>query len=148
MLNIFDLNKKRDERELKKYTTYNEVLNKCHARIQFAAEKNNYDCVYIVPKFIVGLPTYDIIKCSEYMVDNLRRNGFNVGYTYPNHLYISWKHIPSEITNPYVRKIETDMVIHPYKDYSRSIKQISSLTYEKDTPEFKYRALEYSRNKD
>lgn len=145
MLNIFDLNKKRDERELKKYLTYNEVLTRCHARIQFAADKGNTDCVYMVPKFVVGLPTYDIIKCAEYMVDNLRRNGFYVGYTYPNHIYISWKDIPSEITNPYVRKIETDMVIHPYKDYSRSIKQIAALTYEKDTPEFKYRALEYTR---
>lgn len=143
MLNIFDLNRKRDERELKKYIVYNEVLTRCHARIQFASEKGQMECVYIVPRFIVGLPTYDHVKCAEYMVDNLRRNGFQVGYTYPNHLYIVWKHVPSQLTNPYVKKIETDMVVHPYKDYSRSIQQISSLTYEKNTPQFQYKALEY-----
>jgi hypothetical protein len=148
MLNIFDLNRKRDERELKKYIVYNEVLTKCHSRIQFSSEKGQEECVYIVPRFMLGLPTYDPVKCAEFMVDNLRRNGFQVGYTYPNHLYICWKHVPSELTNPYVKKIETDMIVRPYKDYSRSIRQISNLTYETNTPQFQYKALEYHKGND
>jgi|694.fasta_scaffold79801_3 hypothetical protein len=134
MLNIFELNRKKDEREIKKYNTYNQILSKCHTRIQLSSERDLQYCVYNIPNFVAGLPTYDSIKCADYIIENLRKNGFKVMYGYPNILYISWTHIPSNITNPYVKKIETDMMVNPYKDYSKDINMISHLTTEVSSP--------------
>ena len=136
MLNIFELNRKKDEREMKKYNIYNQVLSKCHVRIQLSSDRNQQDCIYTLPKFLSGLPSYDNIKCAEYIIDNLRRNGFKVAYTYPNLLYISWKHIPSNVTNPYVQKLETDMIINPYRDFSKDIRMISNMTMEPSSPRY------------
>jgi hypothetical protein len=48
--------------------------------------------VYTVPPFILGLPAIDLQDCIVYVVHQLRLGGFEVRFTYPNLLYISWKH--------------------------------------------------------
>ena len=135
MLNIFELNRKRDERELKKYNIYNQILAKCHVRIQLSSEKNLQQCLYNIPNFVPGLPCYDSLKCAEYLVECLRKNGFQVTFTYPSTLYIDWRHVPSNVTNPYVEKIENDMVSNPYRDYSRQINMITHLTVPTYSPQ-------------
>ena len=39
------------------------------------------------------------------MINKLNKNGFNVNYTYPNLLYISWQHVPSEINRKIKEKL-------------------------------------------
>ena len=41
MINIFNLNKSRDEREIKRVSTYRKILEKCHRRIEINSEKNH-----------------------------------------------------------------------------------------------------------
>ena len=39
MINIFNLNKSRDENEIKRFTTYRKILEKCHKRIESNSKK-------------------------------------------------------------------------------------------------------------
>ena len=40
MINIFDLNKSRDEKEINKYKTYREILKKCHSKIKLVSKES------------------------------------------------------------------------------------------------------------
>jgi hypothetical protein len=142
MINIFDLNKNRDEKEISKYKTYREVLKKCHSKIKLVSKDSYTNCCYIIPKLVIGLPKYDQILCAEYCVEKLRKNGFVVVYTYPNLLYISWEHVPSSLKNPEVKSIQYEIQSNPYKDYSKIIYNL------KDTPKpfNEQLLLPYSKN--
>jgi hypothetical protein len=145
MINIFNLNKTRDEREIKRYSTYRKILEKCHRRIEINSEKNYSHCIFTIPKIVYGLPAYDQLKCAEYCIDRLKKNGFVVMYTYPNLIYISWEHVPSAIKNPEVKHMELEIKSNPYKDYSYLIQNINqpnnkNLTY------FNRNLLEYTND--
>lgn len=126
MINIFNLNRPRDETEIKKYTIYRKILERCHRRIELNSKKRLGHCMFTIPKITIGLPAYDQIKCAEYCVDKLKKNGFIVIYTYPNLLYISWGHVPSCIKNPDVKKMELEIQTNPYRDYSKVIYNLST----------------------
>jgi hypothetical protein len=127
MLNIFELNRKRDEKEIKKIETYRKILTKIHNKIKLNGDKGIECVIYIVPKFVVGLPAYDQIKCADYCVERLRKNGFVTIYTYPNLVYISWAHIPSSVKQPSVLTLGHEIISNPYKDYSNIVYQISNI---------------------
>ena len=136
MINIFNLNKSRDEREINRFTTYRKILEKCHRRIQINSDKK-------ISKMVIGLPAYDQVKCAEYCIDKLKKNGFVVIYTYPNLIYISWEHVPSAIKNPEVKSMELEIKTNPYKDFSYLIQNMGqknnlNLTY------FNKNLLEYN----
>jgi hypothetical protein len=52
--------------------------------------------MYTVPPFIFGLPKLDLEDLIVYLVYMLRQSGFEVRFTYPNMLYISWRHHEKE----------------------------------------------------
>ena len=127
MINIFNLNYKRDEKEIKKVETYRKILDKIHIKIKNNSNKSLTHIVYIIPKYIPGLPAYDQIKCAEYCYERLKKNGFIILYTYPNMLFISWDHVPSTLKNPDVKPLEHEFATNPYKDYSNIVYQISNI---------------------
>lgn len=89
---------KRASRDNAKLRAYNEVLKQIHSRIYTTSQlpgNPNY-LVYTVPPFILGLPALDLQDCIVYIVHQLRTSGFEVRFTYPNLLYISWKHYEQE----------------------------------------------------
>lgn len=89
-LNIYDLYRGIQNKKQKRTTTYNIVLHKCHAYIKRAAEAELFNILFVVPKFIIGVPLYDINHCTAYIINQLRGNGFVVVYYYPQTIYISW----------------------------------------------------------
>jgi hypothetical protein len=93
--NLFE---KRVSRDASKLRAYNQVLSQIQNRIKVTAElpgNQNY-LLYTVPPFILGLPAIDLQDCIVYVVHQLRTGGFEVKFTYPNLLYISWKHYEQE----------------------------------------------------
>jgi hypothetical protein len=93
--NLFE---KRVARDSAKLRAYNQVLTQIQTRIKATAElpgNQNY-LLYTVPPFILGLPAIDLQDCIVYVVHQLRTGGFEVRFTYPNLLYISWKHYEQE----------------------------------------------------
>ena len=87
---------------------YQKILNRIHTKIKHTSrQRNNYKfCVYVLPEFLLGTPRYNINDCTMYVIEKLTENGFEIKYTHPNLLWISWQHyIPahkrSEIKKAY-----------------------------------------------
>jgi hypothetical protein len=93
--NLFE---KRVARDAAKLRAYNQVLSQIQNRIKVtsALPGNQSYLLYTVPPFILGLPAMDLQDCIVYVVHQLRTGGFEVRFTYPNLLYISWKHYEQE----------------------------------------------------
>lgn len=115
MINVFALNNVRDQKEINKTQIYKKVLRKIHHRIKVISSKGESFCFYIVPEFIFGIPKYDTLNCAEYLVKKLKMNGFRVMYTYPNLIFISWHHVPSEIKHPEIKHTNINNLIETYK---------------------------------
>ena len=93
-LNLDELytNKKTDFQN--KLKVYQKILSRVHKKIKFASKQRNNDdyCFFVIPEFILGTPKYDVGACTAYLIKTLQENGFQTKYTYPNLLFISWKH--------------------------------------------------------
>ena len=88
---LFDRRQKRDQSRLR---AYNQLLTTINQRIYTTSQMNgNANFItYTIPPFIFGLPKLDLQDCVVYLVYMLRQSGYEVRFTYPNLLYISWKH--------------------------------------------------------
>ena len=99
---------KRESRDNARLRAYNQLLSQIHHRIYTTSQlpgNPNY-LMYSVPPFILGLPHIDLEDCIVYLVFQLRTSGFDIRFTYPNLLYISWKQYEREYLmkqNPIVR---------------------------------------------
>ena len=89
---------KRMARDNAKLRSYNQLLTQIYTRIKHTSQLpgNPSYVIYTVPPFILGLPSMDLQDCIVYLVHILRSNGFEVRFTYPNLLFISWKHYEQE----------------------------------------------------
>jgi len=92
-----ELFEKRRQRDASKLKSYNKILEQIYIRIK-ASSREGADpwITYVVPPFILGLPKIDLEDCIVYIVYMLRSQTYEVRYTYPNLLYISWKHHEKE----------------------------------------------------
>ena len=101
MININELFTDQTQKEKHKEEIYDNVLKNCHNKIRRSVKLSPYNnfCFYIIPKFIYGVPLYNIDKCINYLVVHLTKNGFQINYTHPNLLLISWIK-PKEISKP------------------------------------------------
>ena len=75
-LNIHELYESARKKELKKFETFDKILQRCHNKITLYAENRKTECIYEVPGFIIGVPLYDINELREYLVSSLNKNGF------------------------------------------------------------------------
>ena len=78
MLNINDLFTNKNEKEKLKEQIYDDVLKQCHKKILRAAKLNPYTnyCFYVIPKFIYGIPLYDLNKCINSCIVTLNISSF------------------------------------------------------------------------
>ena len=92
MINIDELHKDRKLKLERKKKIFEDILKCCHNRIRMVAktENNACFCFYNVPKYIYGIPLYNINNCILYLFNVLTKNGFDVRHIPPNLLYISW----------------------------------------------------------
>tara|TARA_B100001057_G_scaffold411581_1_gene427273 strand:+ start:614 stop:1189 length:576 start_codon:yes stop_codon:yes gene_type:complete len=93
-LNLDELYERTRETSQTKIKTYQKILARIHSRIKAISRQrnNNKFCMFVIPEFILGIPRYDIAECTNYVIEKLTDNGFQVKYTYPNLLFISWQH--------------------------------------------------------
>tara|TARA_B100001093_G_C26856893_1_gene1027889 strand:+ start:5381 stop:5965 length:585 start_codon:yes stop_codon:yes gene_type:complete len=97
-LNLDDLYKQKKITEEHKIKIYQRVLARVHAKIKTTSRMRNSDkfTFFLLPEFILGVPRYDMVECTSYVIEKLIDNGFIIKYTHPNLLFISWQHhIPS-----------------------------------------------------
>jgi hypothetical protein len=93
-LDLDELYKKKKNTHDHKIKIYNKILARVHKKIKTTARMRNNEnfCYFLLPEFVLGIPRYDIGSCNSYIIEKLRNNGFNIKYTHPNLLFISWNH--------------------------------------------------------
>jgi hypothetical protein len=93
-LNPSELYDKRKSKDAARLRAYNKILEQIYNRIRTISKLPNSQCflLYTVPPFILGLPKLDLEDCVVYLIYQLRHAGYELRYTPPNMLYISWIH--------------------------------------------------------
>ena len=88
---LFDVRLKKDQA---RHRAYNQILEQALQKVAHSASQPNQPTfVYFnVPPFVLGLPSLDLQDCIVYVVHQLRVQGYEIRYTYPNLLWISWAH--------------------------------------------------------
>ena len=88
-----DLFEKRKQRDAARLRAYNTLLEQIYTRIRSISRSGGDPwIVYNIPPVIMGMPKIDLEDCVVYLVYMMRQQQYEVRYTYPNLLYISWKH--------------------------------------------------------
>ena len=115
MKQLYDQRKRRDHARLRSYNTLLEqIYHKIYSTSQLPG--TTASILYSVPPFILGLPKMDMEDCVVYIVFQLRTAGFEVKFTWPNLLYISWKHHEAaylESQNPIVQAMIREAKVAP-----------------------------------
>lgn len=111
-LNLDELYERSRETSQTKVKTYQKILMRIHTRIKTISRQrnNNKFCMYVIPEFILGIPRYDISECTTYVMSKLTENGFQIKYTYPNLLFISWQHYIPKYQRSEIKK-KTGVII-------------------------------------
>ena len=91
MVKAKELIENQKKKEDMKNITYNKIYSFVEKKIKCASECNHYHAWYVVPEFLVGLPTYNIAYCRKYIQDKLAHDGFKTEFYEPNILFIKWK---------------------------------------------------------
>ena len=88
---LFDARLKKDQA---RHRAYNQILEQALQKVAHSASQPTQPTFvyYNVPPFVLGLPALDLQDCVVYIVHQLRTQGYEVRYTYPNLLHISWAH--------------------------------------------------------
>jgi hypothetical protein len=94
LLNPADLYDKRKTKDAGRLRAYNKILEQIYNRIRTISKLPNSQCflLYTVPPFILGLPKLDLEDCVVYLIYQLRHASYDVRYSPPNMIYISWLH--------------------------------------------------------
>ena len=90
-LNINNLYETMYERNLKRYEKFDGILQKIHNRIKYNASKEKTYCFFQIPEFIIGTPLYNIEDLKRYIIESLKKDGFQLMYIDPNWLFITWE---------------------------------------------------------
>ena len=105
-MNIDELYSKKQERNLNTVKNYNRILNRIHTKIKYV-DNNTSDnhCWYVIPEILIGIPRYNSLDCTCYILNKLKENGFVINYTFPNLLFICWNHwVPTYVRNEIKKK--------------------------------------------
>lgn len=133
-LNIDDLYEKKRQYDLTQLALFNKILHRVHVRIKTVSRqrKDEQFCWFLVPEVIIGVPRYDQAACIAYLIDKLKSSGFNVRYTHPNALFISWLHwVPSYVRTEVKKK--TGIVINEYGQKIDDVED-NKITFEPKDP--------------
>ncbi len=107
---LYDRRIRRDHARLRAYNTLLEqIYHRVYATSQLSG--NTSSVLYSVPPFILGLPKLDMEDCIVYLVWQLRQSKFEVRFTWPAMLFISWKHHEGDYLskqNPIVQAMTPD----------------------------------------
>jgi hypothetical protein len=91
-LNINKLRSDVEERDKKKIKIFENILEMCYQKILNTNKKSDdYNCTFIVPNVVFGLPLYNIGDCITFVMDNLVKKGFEIYFALPTTIHISWK---------------------------------------------------------
>ena len=109
-INLDELYEKKKNHDIATTNNYNKILNRVHSKIKTTSRQqlSEQHCWFLVPEMLLGVPRYNQSLCIAYIIDKLQTNGFNVRYTHPNMLFISWSHwVPNYVREEIKKKTGT-----------------------------------------
>lgn len=114
-LNLDDLYKQKKITQEHKIKIYQKVLGRVHTKIKATSRMRNSDkfTFFLLPEFILGVPRYDMVECTSYVIEKLIDNGFMIKYTHPNLLFISWQHYIPNYQRAQIKK-KTGVTVDGY----------------------------------
>lgn len=86
---LLPLYQRQQQRRIELFESF---LPKIERRIVLAAQKGHVMCVYHVPAYVPGHALFDASACAAYLILRLRRLDYQVTFTPPATLWISWGH--------------------------------------------------------
>ena len=89
-LNIKELYSTINSKNIKRMEIYDDILQKCHSKIKYNSNLERTYCFFQIPEFIIGIPIYNINELRIYIMNSLKKDGFEYLYVEPNWLFISW----------------------------------------------------------
>lgn len=130
-INIEELFETEKNTQIQRESIYLKILNRVHKKITTTSKtkNNNKYCFFIIPEIILGVPTYDLEDCKQYLFKCLIDNGFHIKYTHPNLLFISWSHILPSYMRRKIKK-ETGYIVNE----NGHIQNKKTITELKDIP--------------
>lgn len=85
------INQIKEKKKLIKKEINDTIYKLCKKTIILYATNNKYECIYIIPYFIFGLPKYNIENVSIYIINKLKNHGIKkIIFFKPNYIYINW----------------------------------------------------------
>ena len=120
-LNINKLRNEVEERENKKNKIFETILDLCYQKILNMNKQNNdYNCTFIVPNVVFGLPLYNVGDCVVFIMDKLVEKGFEIYFAPPTTIHISWK--PKEQNNNNYLNIQSNNQLDYYNTLNQQHK--------------------------
>lgn len=89
-LNIEELYETINNKNKIRMEKFDMILQKIHSRIKYNAKLEKTYCFFQIPEFIIGVPLYNVTDLRNYLINSLKKNGFNILYVEPNWLFINW----------------------------------------------------------
>jgi len=90
MISIDEIAKIEEKKKQLLKDTYVSIYNQVSKKIRRTVEIGNKQLFVVVPGFVVGHPTFDRMKATQYIKRQLERGGFIVKHTNDYELYITW----------------------------------------------------------
>ena len=134
-LKLDDLFERKKNMDMLTAKSFNLVLDRIHVRIKTASRQrlNSHCCWYLIPEVIIGVPRYDVRACIAYIMNELTENGFQIQYTHPNLLFITWKNwVPDYVRSEFKR--QTGKMIDGFGNEIKKEEKKSILKDSKFTP--------------
>lgn len=93
-LNPSELYDKRKSKDANRLKVYNKLLEQIYIRVRAMSQLPNSPCylMYTIPPFMLGMPKIDLEDASVFIIYQLRHSGYEVRYTPPNMIFLSWAH--------------------------------------------------------
>jgi hypothetical protein len=153
-LNMDELYKQKQQTEEHKIKVYQRVLARVHKKIKSTSRMRNSDkfTFFLLPEFILGVPRYNMVECTSYIIEKLIDNGFMIKYTHPNLLFISWQHYVPHYQRAQIKK-KTGVSVDAYgrvvnkKNKKEDDGNINSLLLKNGSKEEKKGILKKGNNK-
>lgn len=90
MVKAEDLINEKKEREKKREKIYKKIYKLAEKKIIDSNNVGNNKCYFEIPYFMLNVPLYSLIKCKEYIVNKLEKNGFSINDLDENKIIINW----------------------------------------------------------
>ena len=90
MVTASELKRKQKIYEDRRIETFKKVFKVVEKKIIKRSEADHYYTWYKVPEYLLNVPIYDVDRCKEYIINQLRDNEFEVDEYEDNKLLIKW----------------------------------------------------------